>query len=439
MVQNTGDVTSTFMITASGKAAEWTNLAPQGFYLEPGDGKQVDRFIKVPCSARGEYALNTTIKTLFDLEKVIEQKLVVENCNNIQIVPKFSGTQEECPCTPVQYSFDVINTGRHTEIYQISVEPYSEAISLSTDLLILDPGQKETVDVFINLECGQYGEQTFTFNALAEGTGLLGQSDFTLNINKCYDYELAGDEQYSICQGVPNIIPFTLNNKAEIANEYFITLESEDGIDWAYPENDTLRAWGGETISSTIIASPPADDEESHTLTLNAMSTRGEEQITKTLVLESEKCYDYQILDNEEFKAVQCEPTSHTYTIKNIGSRETKYLVEIEGNDWLTTTAGEMLLAAGEESEITLTGTAPCDALGEVKENVYVTIEDINQTYVEEKTLSVYTKEDSYLPEIEIPELKVDYTGGEAEIKITNTGSERRQTRSYGYSQEAHS
>ncbi|MBW2967761.1 hypothetical protein KY362_04700, partial [Candidatus Woesearchaeota archaeon] len=156
-VQNTGDITSTFMVIPNGEAGTFTDLAPQTFILQPGEAKQVERFIKVPCSARGDYTLNTTVKTLFDTEKFLIQTLEVDNCDNVQIIPRFSGVATECPCTPVQYSFDVVNTGNHIETYEISVEPYSDAISLSTDLIILEPGEKQEIIVFINLACGEYG------------------------------------------------------------------------------------------------------------------------------------------------------------------------------------------------------------------------------------------------------------------------------------------
>jgi hypothetical protein len=422
-VHNRGDVTSTFMLFAGGEAAEWTNLAPQTFYLEPGEVKQVERFIKVPCSARGNYALNTTIKTLFDTEKVLEQTLKTDNCPNIQIVPKFSGTQEECPCTPVQYNFEVINIGRHMETYEISVEPFSEAISLSTDFLVLEPGEKQEVAVFINLECGRYGEQIFTFNAMAQGTGILGQTEFDLNIKKCYDYELVVGEGYAICQGVPNIIPYQVQNQANIANEYFVFVE---GAEWAFPENETVSAWGGETVESNIVLFPPNEEESIYSIALNSISARGEEERTKEIFLETEKCYDYQLIETEGvFQAVECKAKDHVFVLKNIGSRETTYYVELEGLEWMTTNEGPIQLLSGEEVDVVVRGDAPCEAFGDYLENIYITIEEVNQTYLEEKIVSVYLKEEAYLPEIELSDMKIGFDGGETEVKITNVGYER--------------
>ncbi|MBW2972353.1 hypothetical protein KY359_04925 [Candidatus Woesearchaeota archaeon] len=422
-IHNTGDVTSTFIVETSGKAADWVDLAPQTFYLEPGELKKIERFIKVPCRARGEYPLNTTVRTIFDTEKVLEQTLNVQNCPNIQIIPKFSGAQQECPCTPVQYSFEVVNTGNHIETYEISVEPYSEAISLSTDFLILEPGEKHEVVVFINLECGQYGEKVFTFNALAQGTGILGQTDFTLDIKKCYEYDLVVGPEYKICQGIPNIIPFQLKNNANIANEYFITVSGE--ADWAYPENDTIQAWGGETKDSNIITFPPNEDEGLYTITLNSISTRGEEEKSSDILLETEKCYDYQLIETEGvLDAIECKSKNHIFVLKNIGARDTTYYVDFEGLEWLTSSAEPIPLAAGAEAEILVKGDAPCESAGEYLENIYVTIEEINQTYLEEKIVTVHAKEEAYMPDIEIPDLKIDYEGGETEIKIRNTGFE---------------
>jgi flagellar basal body-associated protein FliL/DNA-dependent RNA polymerase auxiliary subunit epsilon len=417
--ENNGEVTSTLMLSLSGEAAEWTNIAPQTFYLEPGELKNIEQFIKVPCGARGEYTLNTTIRSLFDTVKILEQKVNVQNCPNVQINPKFSGAQNECPCTPVQYDFDVINTGNHVEIYEISVEPYSDAISLSTDILILEPGEKQAVTVFINLECGNYGEKKFTFNAMAQGTSVVGQTEFTLEINKCYDYDFAAETEYSICQGVSNIIPIQIKNNAGIANTYTI---STQGIEWAYPENTTVSTWGGETVNSSIILDAPTDDEGKYTLTLTTTSARGDEIRSQDITITTEKCHDYQIVESDSLKLLECESQETSLLLKNIGAREATYYVDLEGVEWLTTSSDAITIAAGEEAEIPITADTPCNAAGDYAENVYVTIEDINQTYVEQKTVSVYTKEDAYLPVVTADDLTVDYAGGETEIKITNKG-----------------
>ncbi|MBW2964083.1 hypothetical protein KY363_01360 [Candidatus Woesearchaeota archaeon] len=422
-IHNSGDVTSTYMLMWSGTAAKWTDLAPQTFYLEQNEVKNIDRFIKVPCSARGEYTLNTTIRTIFDTVQVLEQKVNVQNCPNVQIIPKLSDSQSVCPCTPVQYNFDVINSGNHIEIYDISVEPYSQAISLSTDLLILEPGEKHEVSVFINLACGIYGEQEYTFNAKAQGTGMLGQTDFYIDIQKCYEYNVSISDTYGVCQGVENVIPFQIENAADIANEYTISIE---GADWTSVENITLSAWGGETVDSSILLTPPNEPETSYEVTLKATSTRGEETVEKKITLETEKCYDYQLLESDGFfDAIECEQSTNYLTLKNIGSRDTTYYFDLEGLEWLTADKEYFTVPAGESETITISGDVPCDTSGAYLENTYVTIDKINQTYLEEKTFNVYSKQDAYLPVIELTDLKIEYDGGETEVRVTNAGYSR--------------
>ncbi len=422
-VQNTGDITSNFMISTSGEADDWVDVAPQTFTLEPGEVKQVDQFVKVPCGKEGEFELNTTVKTLFDLEKSLQQTVKVQNCQNVQIIPKFSGIQTECPCTPVQYSFDVLNTGNHVETYEISVEPFSDAITLSTDFLILEPGEKQTVDVFINLECGQYGEKVFTFNALAKGTGILGQTDFMLDIQKCYDYDLIVGTEYGVCQGIPNIIPFTIDNKAQIANEFALDVQEAD---WAYPENASISAWGGEAVDSNIILIPPIEDEGQYTIGLESISARGEEQKLVEIMLETEKCYDYVLTPADgAFESAVCQSKDHKFTLTNIGSRETTYFIELDGFDWLTTTTEPIVLQPGGSVDLIVKGDTPCDAVpGEYAENIYVTMAETNQTYLEEKTFNIHTKEEAFLPEIEFDDMNIGFEGGETEVKIRNAGFE---------------
>ncbi|MFC1741267.1 hypothetical protein ACFL3V_01900 [Nanoarchaeota archaeon] len=423
-LHNTGDVTSTYMVYMSGEAASWTNIAPQTFALEGGELKTLEQFIKVPCSARGAYELNTSIRTLFDTEKVIRQAVNVQNCENVQIIPKSSDSQEVCPCTPVQYSFEVVNTGKHVEIYQISVEPFSDAISLSTDILILEPGEKQQVTVFINLECGRYGEQLFTFNAFAEGTKMLGQAEFGMDIKKCYDYSLVIDDEYEVCQGVPNVIPFKIVNNASIANTYSLFVDG-DATEWVYTENSTVDVFGGETKEADIILFPPNEQESEYEITLTTLSARGQEQRSKNIKLETNMCHDYQLVQSEDaLKATECKQKEHVFNLKNIGSRDTTYYVDVAGFDWLTTSSDPIFLLAGEEAQVVLSGQTPCNLSGEFKEDLYVTIKETNQTFLEEKTLTIYTKEDSYMPDIKITDLEIDYEGGETAVEILNTGFE---------------
>lgn len=425
-LQNTGDVTSVYSLYNTGEVSNWVNMAPQVVSLEPGEIKQVDRFIKVPCKKTGEYEFNTTIKTLFETEKVLEQKLTIQNCENVMINPHFTDKLSGCPCTPMQYSFDVINTGNHIETYELSVEPYSDGISMSADLIVLEPGEKQTIDVFINLECSQYGLKDFTFNAFARGTGILGQTDFSLDIQKCYDFDILAADDYIVCQGVPNIIPIQIENKASVANDFVIDAQANKGSnDWIQVENPTLSAWSGETINSSILVTPPVETEGTYSLILNALATRGEESRTKNIGIETEKCYDYELTEGQyALDSIACEEKNHEFTLMNIGSRETTYTIDLERNDWLTTQNNQVKLGAGEQTTIIIKGNSPCET-GDYLENIYVTIDDINQTYLEEKTFSVKSKEDAYLLDISNPDLTVGYEGGEKDIQITNKGFEK--------------
>ncbi len=421
-LNNNGDVTSTFILEPTGTAAKWVNLAPMTFYLEQGQSKQVDRFIKVPCRARGQYTLDTTIRTIFDTEQELKQTLNVENCPNVQITAKSSTRKEVCPCTPVQYDFTVTNTGNHVETYELSVEPYSEAITLSTDIMILEPGQKEAVSVFLNLECGKYGDDAFTLNVLAHGTGILGQSNFELNVLKCYDYELNTEEQYAVCQGIPNIIPAQIINNATMANAYSLTTV---GPDWIYPENDSITMPALSISQTNILAFPPVEEESAYSVILNSLSVRGEEMRTREIVLETEKCFDYELIETQDvFKAAECKPKEHTLKLKNTGSRQANYIVELEGLDWLTTSPAPLLIEPDDEKEVKIMGQTPCTSAGEYAENVYITITEVNQTYVEQKTVTILPKEDFYIPKIDLTDMNIDHNGGESQATITNAGYE---------------
>jgi len=253
-VQNAGQITSTYFLQKGGEAADWSTHAPDAFYLEQGERKEIKNFVNVPCYARGDYELTTKVKTLFDLEKTLTQTVHVDNCANVQLVQK-SFTQETCPCSPVTYEFEITNTGQHTESYRINVTPFDDSASVSDPILVLEPGQSHTVYAFLSLPCDINGQQEFTLNALAEGTGILGELDFNLMIDSCYDFRLEPEDEYNICANVPNAVTVPITNIVDIANRYTLSVE---GPMWAYVQNETAFAWGKQQTAATLMVTSSA-------------------------------------------------------------------------------------------------------------------------------------------------------------------------------------
>src|SRR3989344_183518 len=65
VVENTGDVTSTYSLMQSGTGANFSSITERAFNLKPGESKLITNFIRAPCGITGEYDLKTQFETVF--------------------------------------------------------------------------------------------------------------------------------------------------------------------------------------------------------------------------------------------------------------------------------------------------------------------------------------------------------------------------------------
>ena len=117
-VKNKGDVTSVYEVSQSEEAEPWSALTETEFKLRPWEEKQIVEYVSAPCGSEGKYKLNTKVRTIFELEKEIEQTVHVRSCNNIDIRAQ-SLTVNTCPCKPAQFKFTIYNSGAHFEKYTV--------------------------------------------------------------------------------------------------------------------------------------------------------------------------------------------------------------------------------------------------------------------------------------------------------------------------------
>ncbi|MFC1755280.1 hypothetical protein ACFL96_18145 [Thermoproteota archaeon] len=427
-VQNTGDITSTFILQTGGEAATWSTAAPNTFYLEQGERKEIMNYINVPCHARGEYELTTKFNTLFDYEKSLTQTVNVENCPNVQLAQK-SFTQETCPCSPTTYEFEIINTGKHTESYKISVAPYEDYATVSDPILVLEPGQSYTVYAFLNLPCDVYGEQEFTINALAEGTGMLGELEFNLIIDACYDYRLESEDEYNICMNVQNVVPVEVTNLVDIANRYHLTI---DGPLWANFVNDTVFAWGKQISVANLLLEPMSDDLlteegeqiENFEITVNAVTERGKIEESKTINVNVENCYDLNIvLQETEVYGIIGETKDYGVLLENSGTKEASYLLEVFGPEWAyLSSEPEITLQPAQTREILVTTMVPEDAETLQQVSVVGTIPDYGVVRSNFFTLEPVTLEEAYMLDIIVEDRTISYEGDVIVVPVTNLG-----------------
>ncbi|MBT7366659.1 hypothetical protein HN814_00510 [Candidatus Woesearchaeota archaeon] len=429
-IQNTGDITSSYLIESNGEYGKWTTQAPNFLILEPGEKQNIQNFINIPCSARGEYEVGVMITTALGLEKELIQTLDVKNCPNVEIVQKFDQTLNEgvCPCTPMEYTFEIYNTGKHSETYNLKIEEeYSKYFTLSANQLIVEPGQLEVVQAFINLPCEIYGQQNVTLSVLTESSKVLGETEVALNINKCYDYKFINDPNYSACQNAANYIPIQIENQADFSNTYSLELVAPE---WTNLENSSLKVYSGETEFTNLLAIPTKDHNETYEVIILGESDKGDEQKNTTLQITPENCYDYELVygitvENADLYSIYERTEEQKVLVQNSGTKELIVQVELsDAPEWVTLKGHKEFEIGPEEfKEITLKTETPPGAKKEYEFNLNVNLLNLdNETRQTPITLGIVNAETAYDVEVigteeEIQVLNYEATGREITIK----------------------
>ncbi|MFC1734104.1 hypothetical protein ACFL6I_27690, partial [candidate division KSB1 bacterium] len=419
VVENTGDVTSTYSVKQSGAGTEFSSLTENAFNLKPGESKTITNFVRAPCDIKGDYDLNTEFETVFGQKKEFTQTVTVKDCVNINLV-MLETSLPVCPCSPAKYTFWLENTGTFLETYKLFID--SDYAEISEDILILEPQQGENVTVFITTPCGSYGDLEFTLNSYAEKSKMLAEFPFILRVAPCYNYTMESNAQYSVCQNMNNVIPINIKNTADVKNTYLLDADAE----WAIFENSSFTLWGGEKAISNLNVYPVNIEPANYNITVNALTMRGEIRKSLNLAANVENCYSMNLMSPyEEFQVVISEESFIGLVLENDGTRASEYSLNITGAEWVTLEPLRVGLDPGTNKEIKLNYNVPTNATGTHEVLVYANMVDFpDKVKVVAITLEVVSVEDAYMVEIDTPveKLETNFDGKVIPLTITNVG-----------------
>ncbi|MFO8016652.1 MAG: hypothetical protein R6U32_06105 [Candidatus Woesearchaeota archaeon] len=418
-VENTGDTTSTYSIEQSGPGERFSTLTEKAFSLKPGERKEITNFVRVPCGIKGEYKIDTIIKTVFDTEKEFSQTIKAKDCVNIGL-RMVKASAPVCPCSPAEYTFSVQNTGPFLETYNLEME--SEYAELSEDVLILEPQSKENVTVFITTPCGSYGDLDFTLKADTERSGMTAELPFNLQVAPCYNYTMGSPGQHSICQESGGSIPVTIKNTAEISNTYFLSSDTE----WTAFDNSSIALAGGQEKTVNLNIFPYEVRTGTHNVTIDAVTARGEIRKTLSIAAEVEDCHSINMSAPEVwYQLVEGEEGPMPFNVKNDGSKASEYSFNHTGPEWLRLETNRLGLDEGTEKEINLYYDVPLNTTGTYAFELKGSIE----SYPEETaaigfTAEIMEREDAYSLEINAEDDDIDtsYEGKTITLRFSNDG-----------------
>lgn len=395
-ITNNGDITSTYFISVEGKAAPWVDYAGDFFVLEKGQSKTIPLFINLPCKIEGEFDLKTIITTGFDNSKVLEQTLVVKNPVNLNVVQKTLNKVVE-PCTPSAFEFEIQNTGVYTESYQISILDSPQYATVSKDVVILEPTQKEKIYTYLNPSCDVYGVQNIELVTKADKSGYEARTPFSLGIKQTYDYNIQAASTVQACEELQTTIPLTIENTNRIGNKYNIEIDAPKFVEL---ENNSLIVQSNESRTTNIQVNPGVwNDKNNRTnnIFVKVVSERGDVVQNKTITVNIEHCYDATIaLEDTKYVSVQGETTSFPIVIQNTGSRNSQVGLNLLSANWISIDKEFLSLNTTQFEQINLKVQTPHNASSQ-KTTLLTTIPQLNKTIETNIIIDVTSAEKAYL------------------------------------------
>src|SRR3989344_2979789 len=183
-VANTGSIPNNYFLTQSGEAAKFSTLSENAFFLEPGQTRQVTDYIKVSCDNFGTYKLGTKITTQFKKEKVIEQNVNIQRCDNIYVEANTPLEQSICAGKSTHFDFTIYNTGSFAETYNFAIDR-NDIATISQYSTLLQPKESREISVVVNTE--KVGAEQLTFFAQSNNNKKQVNADIKLNALACIE------------------------------------------------------------------------------------------------------------------------------------------------------------------------------------------------------------------------------------------------------------
>ncbi len=351
IVTNIGDVESTYAISAFGSASQFTTYSDGTFSLKPSETKTIFVYI-APGSIKGSFNLETNITTVFGLSKIVSQTIGVQNCANININVETPQLEVE-PCQPAQFIFDVTNTGSFGETYNFGAKGLEQFTTLSTQSAFLNPGETKQIDVFVNPTCDVYGQQSFTFQALAQTTKYLAEVPVSLDINRNYDFTVSIPATETICNYNQSSIPIQITNNVPFTNQYDISVNAP-----SWMKQEAYRVQLGPLSSGTTLLVAQPQNPGTYEIGVTLDSIRGDIVKSGNEEIVVDKCYANQVsADKQSDLVVQGNLETFSIALKNTGTNSDTYNVSLQGQSWITSDTQQVQLGSGETKIITISGT----------------------------------------------------------------------------------
>lgn len=334
------------------------------------------------------------------------------------------------------YQFTINNNGDETEVYELSVDRFSDYVTFSENPVSIGAGKSQIITLESTIPCENEGKHGVSFNLYGQKSKKIIEIPFDINVASCYGYEVQIGEKvittdatkvvfkpyegsYEFCKDEKASIPILITNKNQAKNFKF----NLEDIDFAKLSGKKLSLQANQKGVLYIDLLPLVAGDYDFNLSIATDETR-----KIPISLKTKNCYSVSVdfgVDN--IAICGCEPYAYDFLVTNNGIKKEEIGLKLEGPDWISLGLNQNFeLESGKSISVGLNIDAPCKSKKYAADIIaYLTAQpDIRAT--DSIGITILSKDDCYETRIETDDIvKIDYNGTSLPVRVTNYGTEQ--------------
>jgi len=394
----TSDSDSSYSVSVSGSASQFTTAVPSGFFLNSGQKQSV--FLYITPSSRinpGSYTLDVQVTSQGNT-KTVSHSIIVENCHRTTIAIE-PVSQKSCSCEERAIKLTISNAGNYLENYRLSAEgPLASYVTLSSSSFSLVSSQSIEVMAYVKTPCNVFGDYDLNFKVNADSRYAETEAASKLELIPCYDYSIFSEKNfYDLCENQKISIPIKITNVGTVENTYTI---KTTGPSWIISDQKSLKISPNQEKTSNLVAQPPLKTQGNFSSSVEILSEKGAISKKIDLDLKVDSCYGSSIsLDKAQDQICNSFKNTYKVTVKNTGKFKNTFNIILEAPTWVKIDKTQVTLNASEQTDLILEVSPPSDAKASVY-SIIIKMQDSLNKIENQETLSLTTisQEDCYKP-----------------------------------------
>ncbi len=336
-VSNLGTRSDTYEISSP----DWVVPEKRSLTVEPGEEGSFTLLAYPELKGKTKFDVTLGSQNRPKLEKTASGTAEGMECRGVTIIA-LPASQEVCRDLIAKFKVTVKNTGTVPDSYELE----TDLGFLEKDNVSLEPGKIEEIELVLDTEKLEFGENQITVKA--RSGDISDRNKVSLLVRNCYSVEFGvHPEESGLCRGDEIEYTLVLKNVGEFADDYSFMLDEEE-IGYASLEPDELKMF-----STKLKMDYPAGE---YNVTFKALSEHiSEDSVSRIVVKPEETCYNVELSSGEQ--EITVEPGKGIalgVKVENTGERADSYVLEIEGPEWVHLSEDMISLEGGEETYVYL-------------------------------------------------------------------------------------